>query len=65
MAPENTNVSAYLGDRMRFRVGIRGGGTDALSRGYTLAARLCNPECGFWVPVTDDGTVTGVFYWEF
>lgn len=62
LAPENGGVTLSLGSGFRWRVGVRGGGNDAISRSYALASRLCNPTCGNWSVVSDDPAVTGVVF---
>lgn len=62
LVPENTGITSSLGDTFRWRVGVRGGTANAPSRSYRLAARLCNPTCGSWVAVSDDGSVVGIQY---
>lgn len=64
VAPENGNIATYKGDRFRLRIGIRGGGVNAATRGYGLYARLCTPTpvCTSWIRVTDDATILNTIY---
>lgn len=62
LAPENSNIAVSLGSVFRWRVGVRGGGSDEPSRAYELAARLCNPTCGSWGKVISDFSVRGITY---
>lgn len=63
LAPENTSFTSGKGGEFRWRVGVRGGGNDAPSRSYALAARVCKPTCGGWFKVSDDPNV-GVVFWD-
>jgi len=61
LADENTNIVGRLGSEFRLRIGVRGGGNNAPSRSYSLAARVCKPTCGGWFHVSDDPSVGVVF----
>jgi len=63
IAPENTDITKRKGGEFRWRVGVRGGGNDAPSRSYRLAARVCKPGpiCGAWLTVGSDPNVGVVF----
>lgn len=62
VAPENSSITSFLGEEFRFRVGVRGGGIDALARTYELAARACTPTCGPWGKINNDFSVRGITY---
>lgn len=61
---EMGSIELAIGQAFRVRMAVRGGGANAPSRAYELAARVCQEGCGSWVPVGDDPNLHGLVFSE-